>query len=397
MSVLAAFAALSFALSGCGGSELGEPSRYRRNYFVFGTSGTLILDDYFNTDERRGRAVAAGKEVADMLTGYEALFSAAQSTSDVARFNAAAAGSAVELSKTVYDVLSLALDVYEETGGFYNAGVYYSVDLYGFGVRPEGTGMPYDRKDPYTELPADEYVEAFRELSACFGQTELYSEGGRYYAVKPGDTVKVGGAEYSLAIDLSGIAKGYAVDEVDRYIDGLGYGYGSFSFGMSSVAVNKARAMESGEWYLTFRDPRGSVSDYYMATDAADIAVSTSGDYENYYMIDGVRYCHIIDPFTGSPINNGMVTASCLGGTAAEDDARTTAVMAMGLDRAIEYINSSAVKEQGVKLSFVYLNSRGEYLLVTNIPEGEYSVLNENYIPASRLDENGDVVFTGAK
>ena len=70
--------------------------------------------------------------------------------------------------------------------------------------------------------------------------------------------------------------------------------------------------------------------------------------------------------------------------------------MAMGLDGALEYINSSAVKEQGLKISFIYQNSAGEYLLITNIPEGEYELLNENYKLASRI-EGGSVVFDGVR
>ena len=296
----------------------------------------------------------------------------------------------------MYNVLSLALEMYDETGGYYNAGVYYSVDLYNFAARPEGVTMPYDREEN-SDLPDERYVTAFCELSKSFSKIELYAEGGNHYAVKPEDTVEVDGVIYSLAIDLSGIAKGYTVDIVDKYIEDAGYPDSSFSYGMSSVAVNSTLATDSGEWYLTFRDPRGTVDDYYMAIDLKDVCLSTSGDYENYYEVGGRRYCHIIDPDTGSPINTGIVTSSCIGGTAAEDDARTTAVMAMGLDGAIEYINSQTVKDQGLRITFVYQNSVGEYLLVTNIPEGEYELLNSVYIPASRIDENGNVVFTGTR
>jgi thiamine biosynthesis lipoprotein len=70
------------------------------------------------------------------------------------------------------------------------------------------------------------------------------------------------------------------------------------------------------------------------------VCISTSGDYEQYYIIDDVRYCHIIDPTTGKPVQTGIMTATIIGGSAAEDDALTTAIMTMGKDKAIEFINT---------------------------------------------------------
>lgn len=391
----------AFSLISCsallGGCSVGNSfARYSRSYTSFGTIAGLVLEGEFQTDEQRQDAKDVGAGVLEILTDIEGVFSTSVASSDVCRFNAAAAGETVEISERAYTVLSLALDMYEETGGSYNAGLYYSVDLYGFAVRADKEEMPYDRQDFSKQLPDERYVQAFKELSASFKDIRLYSEGGSYYAVKPQAVVEVEGRQYSLAIDLGGIAKGYAVDIVDKYIEEKGYTRSNFSYGMSSVALNRTYASESGEWYVTYRDPRGDVDDYYMAVNAADTALSTSGDYENYYEIEGVRYCHIIDPATGSPIQNGMVAACCMGGTAAEDDARTTAIMAMGLDGALKYINSSAVKEQGLKISFIYQNSAGEYLLITNIPEGEYELLNENYKLASRI-EGGNVVFDGVR
>ena len=163
------------------------------------------------------------------------------------------------------------------------------------------------------------------------------------------------------------------------------------------MTINGSAGSSDGLWSLTFRDPRGNSSDYYMSVRVRDIALSTSGDYENYYEVDGKRYCHIINPFTGSPIETGILTVTCLGGTAAEADARTTAISAMGLDRAIEYINSDSVKTKNLKIAFIYLNSAGEKLVVTNMEEGEYELAGEHYKLASEIDENGDVVFTGEK
>lgn len=400
----ASVAALSaaFAFGGCGNNF----TRYTKVYNAFGTYATLYLEGEFLSDEQKQVAIDIGDEVGAILEDIEGVFSTAVPTSDVCKFNSADPGATVEISEQMYTVLSLALDLYEETGGCYNAGVYYSVDLYGFTARhsdeDSSESMPYDREN-YTQLPDESYIQAFYELSQSFADIRLLSADESYYAVKPQKTVEVDGVTYSLAIDLSGIAKGYTVDIVNEYILSIGYDHSAFLFGSSSVAANQTYGSDSGAWYMEFRDPRTSTTDddedddYFIGMDLKDTAVSISGDYENCYIVDGVRYCHIIDPATGSPIQNGMVMASCIGGTAAEADARTTAIMVMGLDGALEYINSAVVKESGLKIWFIYQSSSGEYYFITNIPEGEYEVLRGNYTLASTFDEEGNVVFTGTK
>ena len=77
-----------------------------------------------------------------------------------------------------------------------------------------------------------------------------------------------------------------------------------------------------------------------MITPIANLSVSTSGDNAQYYMIDGVRYCHVINPKTGKPVQTGVMSATILGGSAAEDDAYTTAIMAMGRDKAAEFVKT---------------------------------------------------------
>ena len=272
--------------------------------------------------------------------------------------------------------------------------MYYSVDLYGFAARADDESLPYDRDDASKQLPEQKYVSAFCELSQSFGDISLESADGKCYAVKPEKTVTVGGdKEYSLKIDLGGIGKGYTVDVIDKMMEDAGYSDSYISFGSSSWNINGSATSEDGKWELGFRDPRGSIVDYYFSVRLKDSAVSTSGDYEQYYEIDGKRYCHIINPATGSPIQTGIITATCLGGTAAEADARTTALCAMGLEKAVEYINTVG-KQNNLKITLAYQSEDGSLYFVTNIPEGEYQLVSDNYTIASTINEDGDVVLT---
>ena len=139
-----------------------------------------------------------------------------------------------------------------------------------------------------------------------------------------------------MKLDLGGIGKGYAVDIIDAMFDEYGYEYGYFNFSASSMAVKSH--FEQGAYIMELVGPRSPQRKPYLFTKIRNEKLSTSGDNEQRYFIDGVRYCHIIDPTTGKPIRTGIMSATVIGGSAAEDDALTTAIMAMGKERASNFI-----------------------------------------------------------
>ena len=167
-------------------------------------------------------------EVSYLLETVENSISATIENSYVCKFNQAYAGEEVPIDKITYDVLFSAMETYELTEHYYNPAVYYSVKAFGFPL-PVGSSP--------TSLPDTQEVEAFRELASYFGEVELMEKGGKYYAIKPDFTVNVSGEEYSLAIDLGGIGKGWCADKVDELMYESGYDYGYFNFGSSSMSL----------------------------------------------------------------------------------------------------------------------------------------------------------------
>ena len=105
-----------------------------------------------------------------------------------------------------------------------------------------------------------------------------------------------------------------------------------------------------------------------------------------------MRYCHIIDPATGAPIQKGIATASCVGGDAAEDDARTTAICAMTPAQAVEYFNREDIKAKGLKMAFVVISGDNKYV-VTNMQPSEYTMA-KGFTLASSVDGAGNVTLT---
>ena len=302
--------------------------------------------------------------VEELLHDLDESLSVTDESSSVYAFNAAAPGETVQLDRAAYDVFVLAQELYEETDGYYDPTVFHSVEAYGFYNFTAGDEAP-DR------LPSEEQLTAFRTLSSYFPEIVLWEEDGMYYAQKPeGATAQAEGETYVLKVDFGGIGKGYAADRVKELTERFSYGY--FSFSGSSMAVGKYTP-ERAYFELSVAAPRDS--GHYLTANVQDTCLSTSADNGLYYEIDGTRYSQIINPKTMMPVNvkdgknvSGIVTATVLGESAARCDALTTALMAMGRERALQFI--STVEET---VWFVELD--GEELTVyTNAPEESYSL-----------------------
>ncbi len=304
-----------------------------RVLYSMSAEAQLCVSDNFEEDAAKEKFTQFSKAVYAKLNEIDKALSSTVANSDVSNFNAAAAGAELEISKITYDVLSVAKSVYELTDGYYNPALYYNVQAYGF-----GGAETY----PHTaaELPKDEIIQKYTLLASQFGEVALSEtadeNGVNYFVTKPDFTVEVDGKTLAMKLDLGGIGKGYAVDIIDAMFDEYGYEYGYFNFGASSMAVKSH--FEQGTYNIGFAGPRSPQRDPYFMTKIRNEKLSTSGDNEQRYFIDGVRYCHIIDPTTGKPIRTGIMSATIIGGSAAEDDALTTAIMAMGKERASNFI-----------------------------------------------------------
>lgn len=264
--------------------------------------------------------------------------------SDVYKFNRLGEGEQITLNETVKTVLSLALGFYELTGGAFNPLIFPLTDLWGFSSEKYG-------KTPFT-LPNSEEITAAVDL--CKIENITLS----------GDTLIKNKA--GAMLDFGGIAKGYAADLTEKYLKEIGVTRGYVSFGSSSTYLLK-REENVPEWELGIRHPRGD--DMLFKVPICDVQVSTSGDYERYYIHEGRRYSHIIDPKTGYPADNGMVSATVFAKSAALADALSTALIVMGKESAVNFIKA----HDDLTVFLVGENSFG-----TNFEN--YTLLDDTYV-----------------
>jgi thiamine biosynthesis lipoprotein len=143
----------------------------------------------------------------------------------------------------------------------------------------------------------------------------------------------------AVTVDLSSIAKGYGVDAVAVLLRSLGYQNYLVEIGGEIFAAG--RRQDNTRWRIGINRPRADAAfnAVYKVVPLGNQGFATSGDYRNFFEIDGVRYSHVIDPRTGYPVSNGVVSASIISGNCAMADGLATAVMVLGVKKGIELID----------------------------------------------------------
>lgn len=241
------------------------------------------------------------------LDRIEHLMSTYDSASELSRLNRHESVDPYGLSGATLEVFRIAEEVSGLSGGALDVTVAPLVDAWGFG--PDG-------RRP--ERPSE---AALKELSATVGYELL--------TIDPSGRVVIKGHPKVVA-DLSAVAKGYGVDEVVRTLAGLGL----TSFMVEVGGELRARGTKSDgtHWTVGIERPDAEVRASLQSVDLVNMAVATSGDYRNYYEVDGIRYSHLIDPRTGSPVKHSVASVTVLHPHAAYADAWATALVVLGLD-----------------------------------------------------------------
>lgn len=244
-------------------------------------------------------AAAICAAIVARLDGLVAEMSQWQPSSDLSRFNGAAADSWTVLPPDFAHVVAQALAIAHATDGAFDPTIGRLVDLWGFGPTP--AAVP-----PQEAAIAD-------ALAAAGWQRLAYSPGDRRLR-QPG----------GLSLDLSGIAKGFAVDAVAALLARAGIVHALVEIG--GECVGRGMRPDGQPWWVDLESPPGlSLAPLRIALHG--LAVATSGDYR--------RGRHTLDPRTGHPIAHGTAAVSVLGPTALAADAWATALTVLPPDAAL--------------------------------------------------------------
>jgi thiamine biosynthesis lipoprotein len=147
-----------------------------------------------------------------------------------------------------------------------------------------------------------------------------------------------------IQLDLSGIAKGHAVDRVTAALDAQGLE--SYLVEVGGELAAKGRKPDGSAWKVAIEKPEVGRRDVFRIIELENRAIATSGDYRNFFDDGGQRYSHAIDPRTGQPVNNGLASVSVVADSTMAADALSTSLMIMGADKAMAFAEQHDIAAQ---------------------------------------------------
>lgn len=268
------------------------------------------------------------RTVQDALDDVDERMSTYREDSEVSRFNRQHHTDWIPVSRELLDVLRTALEVAALTEGAFDPTVGPLVDLWGFG--------PVQRSAP----PDEATLEAAR---ARVGYDKL-----ELRLAPPALRKRIP----DLRLDLSSIAKGWAVDRVARALDTLGATH--YLVEVGGELRGRGHNARGEPWRIAIERPVPGARLPYAVFPLWETASATSGDYRNFRQAHGKRLSHLIDPRSGRPVAQRLASVTVLDPSGARADALATGLLVLGPDRGFEL----AVR-QGIAAYFIERTPQG--------------------------------------
>jgi len=275
-----------------------------RTDFALGTVCTITIFE-------KGQAGVCD-EIFSRIREIEKLMSVNISSSDVSGINAAAGISPVQVHEDTFKVIERAIYFAELSGGAFDPTVGPIVSLWGIGGKPR--------------VPSNEEINSALPL-INWRNIELNARLKSVYLTRSG-----------MALDLGGIAKGYAVDEAVKILKSheisgakIDLGGDIFMLGMRS---------DGKQWKVGIQNPDGRHGSIIGFLQVPEKTVVTSGVYERNFEKDGVFYHHLLSVTDGYPVNNGLVSVTIIADVSMDADALSTAVFVSGFEKGLSILKN---------------------------------------------------------
>ncbi len=275
-------------------------------------------------------------DIAATLARIDQLASTWRDDSDLSRFNQDPSTDWIMVTADFCAALAEVLEVSRLTDGAFDVTVGPLVNLWGFG--PDG---------PVSEPPADEAIAAAMQR---VGYDKLHTDCARG-AVRKDDA--------GIYVDLSGWAKGRAVDRVAVLLDASGIN--NYLVEIGGELRVRGHNGERREWAVGIEAPSTSQRVPRAIIRVSDTSVATSGDYRNYFQYEGQSYSHTVDPRTGRPVAHGLAAVTVVHPENAFADAMATALLVMGPESGPEL-----AEELGIAAYFLVRRSAEIEEIVTS-------------------------------
>ncbi len=300
---------------------------------TMGSYYSIVIDSPGNADAKRLK-----EEVERRFEDINRQMSTWDSASEISQFNQSVSTDWFAVGQDFAVVVQEAKRLNLLSDGALDPTLSPLIDAWGFGVHKR------------TVVPSDEQITA-----------ALKNVGMQHLEVRT-DPPSIRKTLPGLTLNLSSIAPGYAADEVCRILD---------SHGLESHVVdvggeNRAGASKANgdAWRLGVESPLGG--DLHKVVELTEKAIATSGDYRNFFVADGIKYSHILDPTTGRPVQHPPASVSVIHPSCMTADGLATAMMVLGAERGIDL-----ARRWEVDVMFLDVDSSGK------IAESSIGVFND--------------------
>jgi thiamine biosynthesis lipoprotein len=254
--------------------------------------------------------------------------------SELSRFNRFRDTKWFELSPKTIAVIEKAIKISQLSGGAFDITVGALVELWGFGKRDTGDKIPTD----------NEIQQLLRTVN--YQRLELRS-----------NPPAIRKSNREITIDLSAIAKGYAVDQVSELIERAGII--NYLVEIGGEIRSRGEKVNGKPWIIAIEKPLLKHSAQQLVS-LKNESMATSGDYRNYFEKRGVRYSHTLDPKTGRPIVHNLASVSVIAKSCMLADGWATAFMVLGLEKGMEL-----AKTRGMAVYFISRSKGGVAISMT--------------------------------
>jgi len=288
-------------------------------------------------------ALSAFEAIFQEFDRIEGLFSTWRERSEIQQINNAAGKHPVPVGTEIRDVLRTARQVSEWTGGKFDVTFGVMSGLWKFDYQNKDDSIP-----DHNEVVRRKTLIDYREL-------EVDERAGTVFLRRSG-----------MVMNLGGIGKGYAVDRARDMLRARGFRDFLIQFGGDIYASGKKNGHA---WRLGIQDPRGPSDRIFAVMDVSESTFSTSGDYERFFIKNGRRYHHILDPATGEP-SQGCRSVTIVARSATIADGLSTGVFIMGPEAGMALI------EQLPDVEGIIVSAKNEVLTSSGL-EGRLTLLSQ--------------------
>ena len=254
------------------------------------------------------------KQIEQTLDRVDQSMSTYKVDSEISQFNQLDVGQRLVISDDFDQVLRITRKVWQKSGGTLDPTVGPLVDIWGFGPTFTGDVVPSD-----SAIQRSLASIGFDAVNRTVNNQQILLSKSR-----------------PLRLDLSAVAKGYAVDLVADLLEMNALP--DYLVEVGGETRVSGLNPEGDPWRLAIESPSLTEAVAQVLNLEAG-AVATSGDYRNYFERDGVRYSHTIDPRSGRPTTHSVASVTVVADTCAEADAWATALMVMNSDQAVDLAN----------------------------------------------------------